>query len=105
MRIARRLTGDKISNLLTGRNRGDGDNIRIDIVGDPLFRRSLCSPKNLFTTPRFVTTINQCQPGPGGNVQLIVGHQDSPDAVARIYPADGGLRIEAAGALFGTAGV
>lgn len=99
------LTGDA---WLVGDNgvviRGDGDTIRFDIVGDPLFLRSLCLPKNLFATPRFVTTINGCPPGQGGNVQLVVGHHQASDAVVRIYPADGGLRIEAAGALVRTSG-
>ena len=33
------------------------DVIRVDVVGDPLFRRRLCVPTDLFTTPNFVKKI------------------------------------------------
>ena len=41
----------------------DDGNIRVDVVGDPLFTRRLCTPLDLFTTPRFVKTINNVRPG------------------------------------------
>jgi hypothetical protein len=31
--------------------------IRVDVVGDPLFRRRLCVPRDLFTTPNFIQKI------------------------------------------------
>ena len=78
--------------------RKDGDTVRIDEVGDPLFARRLCFPLGLFLTPRFVKTINGIPPGPGGDFQIIVGDHLALDTVLRIYPrGPGELVIEAVG--------
>lgn len=37
--------------------------LRIDIVGDSLFRRKLCSAPDFFETPHYVQTITFCAPG------------------------------------------
>jgi hypothetical protein len=37
--------------------------VRVDIVGDPLFRRRLCSQPSFFETPHFLETITFCTPG------------------------------------------
>lgn len=42
------------------------DAVRIDIVGDPLFRRRLCTEPGLFETPRFLQTITFCNPSRAG---------------------------------------
>lgn len=51
--------------------------IRVDIVGDPLFVRRFCQPRELFTSPKFVTTVK------------IVSGEDSwecsPDSNGRLY--------------------
>ena len=72
--------------------------IRVDIVGDPLFRRKLCIPVDLFTTPRFIETINGCPPDKYGNFNLTVGDHLNEQTILRIYPNNTGLTIEAAGA-------
>ena len=72
--------------------------IRIDIVGNPLFRRQLCTPVELFTTPRFVKTINGCPPDQYGNFNLTVGDHADDSTILRIYSTNTGLVIGAAGA-------
>jgi len=84
----------------------DGDcNVRIDMVGDPLFVRKLCFPLDLFVPPLFVKTINGCTPDANGNYNLTIGGQDAPDeeTIIRINPTDTGLKIEAIGQLVRTA--
>jgi hypothetical protein len=78
--------------------RREGDAVRVDVVGDPLFRRRLCQPAQLFTTPRFVRTINGMRPDERGDFKLTVGRALAADTVLRVYPDEkGGLTIEAVG--------
>jgi hypothetical protein len=80
--------------------------VRVDVVGDPLFRRRLCSPGALFATPKFVTTVrvvapNQsfdCRPGDGGEFPLTVAADRTPDTVLRVTPTAAGVRIGVVGA-------
>ena len=72
--------------------------IRIDVVGNPLFRRQLCEPIELFVPPRFVRTINGCPPDKYGNFNLTVGDHLTDQTVLRVYPTVEGLTVEAAGA-------
>ena len=74
------------------------DDVRIDIVGDPLFVRELCEQVELFTPPLFVQTINGCPPDNHGNFQLVVGDSLAADTVLRVYADDNDLIVEAAGA-------
>jgi len=74
----------------------DGE-IRVDIVGDPLFRRRLCEPIDLFSTPQFVRTINQAAPNADGEYTLIVGNHLKEQTILRIYPRGQELVVEAAG--------
>jgi hypothetical protein len=60
--------------------------IRVDVVGDPLFARRLCTPVNLFAAPRFVQTINGVPPGPDGDFQIAVATASAADTVLRIIP-------------------
>lgn len=77
--------------------------IRVDIVGDPLFRRRLCG--SLFVTPRFLKTITVrngceeivCGPDSAGDFKLTAGTQDAEDSVLRIRSVDGRLFFEAVG--------
>ena len=87
------IVGD---NGVVVRDTGDG-NIRIDIVGDPLFRRKLCGSVELFNTPNIIRTINGCPPDEHGNFQLNVGDLITENTLLRINPTDTGLRIEAVG--------
>lgn len=77
--------------------REDDGQIRIDIVGDPLFVRRNCVPLSLFAPPRFVQTINGCGPDPYGNFQLNPLDHVSPDTILRIYPDGDGLKIDVVG--------
>ena len=74
----------------------DGD-IRIDLVGDPLFRRRLCDPLNQFSSPEFVRTINGQSPDQYGNYDIQVADEGAPNTILRIYTQDGELFIESAG--------
>jgi hypothetical protein len=78
--------------------------IRVDIVGDPLFRRTLCAP-GLFETPRFLESITfqkggktlQCGPGELGNVNIGVSSHTAPDTILRVRAVKEGMIIEAVG--------
>ena len=73
--------------------------IRVDVVGDPLFVRRLCAPVQQFTTPRFIQTINGQKPDKNGNYNITVSNALTPDTILRIYAKDGALQIESAGPL------
>lgn len=81
--------------------------IRVDIVGDPLFKRALCGDKvsgivPLFVTPRFLKTINNVPPDEYGNYTITTAGNVSPDNILRITPTPEGLRFEAVGQRSGT---
>lgn len=79
--------------------------IRIDVVGDPLFRRRLCG--SVFQTPTFLKTITarygcqtiMCGPDDSGDFKLSVGSQDTDSPVLRIRSLPEGLTIETVGEL------
>lgn len=80
--------------------------IRVDVVGDPLFRRRLCQPRDLFSTPRFVQAIRvlgpnmefDALPDASGNLRLTPLNDLASDTVLRIGPSpEGGIEISAAG--------
>lgn len=88
--------------LIVGDNgvvvREDGDGvIRVDIVGDPLYVRTLCDPLELFNTPRFIQTVNGCPPDAQGNFQITVGDHLNAATIIRVYPNGDGVVIEAVG--------
>jgi hypothetical protein len=78
--------------------------IKVHVVGDPLWRRRECAP-GFFTTPRFLQQLTfqrgaqllQCGPGNGGNVRLLVGNTAAEDTILRIRTIDEGVLIEAVG--------
>lgn len=77
--------------------------IRVDIVGDPLFRRQLCS--DIFTTPRFLEQVTfkhgcrkvVCGPDEFGDLKVSVSKIDREDTILRIRATPGGLVFEAIG--------
>jgi hypothetical protein len=79
--------------------------IRVDIVGDPLFRRRLCDPNALFVTPRFIRTITfddgkqqvKCGPNDVGDLKMTANNELAEDTVLRIRMTDGGIVIRAEG--------
>lgn len=76
---------------------GDNPLIRLDVVGDPLSRRKICEPAELFTTPRFVRTINNVAPDPSGRFTLAVAGLSSADDVLRLYQEGNDLIVELVG--------
>lgn len=92
------LVSDEV--WLVGENgvvlRDDGGNIRVDIVGDPLFVRRGCDAAGTYTTPRFLSTINGV-PGDNGSWNFIVGTDLAPDTILRIYPKGDRLAFELVG--------
>ena len=78
--------------------RREGNTIRVDFVGDPLFRRKLCTgDPDMFDTPNFLQTINGHRPDLEGNFNLTVGEHAALDTVLRISPIEAGLKITAIG--------
>lgn len=81
--------------------------IRVDVVGDPLFRRRLCQPRSLFETPRFVKTFKiigpnmefDATPDAAGNLRLTVINDLAADTVLRIGPVGDGIEIGAVGSV------
>lgn len=79
--------------------------IRVDIVGDPLFRRRLCQGNNNFVSPRLLQQLTVqdgcrkvvCLPDEYGDFKISVGHQDAVDTILRIRSTPAGLVIEAVG--------
>lgn len=76
--------------------------IRVDIVGDPLFKRTLCLDDNgqpiaAFKPKSFLKTINGCGPDVYGNFNITVASPNMGDSILRIYPDNNTLKIEAVG--------
>lgn len=79
--------------------------IRVDVVGDPLFRRRLCTPTSLFETPLYVTTIVfsdghqvvECGPGAAGDIKMTVNNDLASDTVLRVHPTEAGTKISVVG--------
>jgi len=80
--------------------------IRVDVVGDPLFRRRLCSPRDLFATPNPVRALRvlgpdgvefEVTPDDRGNVQITGGNNLVGDPVFRLHTTPTGLKVELVG--------
>lgn len=84
--------------------------VRVDIVGDPLFRRALCQaeadspdgPVPLFAAPRFLKTINGLPPDEYGRFVINVGTAAADDPVLRITPTQDGLLLKIVGQSLGS---
>ena len=77
--------------------RMEGESIRVDVVGDPLFKRRI-SPDS-FVTPSFIKSINGIQPDDKGDFKIAVGNYLANDTILRIYTdlSLHGLRVELVG--------
>jgi hypothetical protein len=64
--------------------------IRVDIVGDPLFKRSLCDETTQFVTSNYLKTINDIPPDAYGRLNLIPSQTLTQRPALRIYPSDSG---------------
>ncbi len=80
--------------------------VRVDVVGDPLFRRRLCSPRDLFNTPNPVKAIRVVAPDgyefvltpdASGNVMLVGGNNKVEDTILRVYTTPAGIKFELVG--------
>jgi len=77
--------------------------IRIDVIGDPLFRRRLC--EDTFETPRFLQSLRflfngrdyTCGPGDHGDIKMLVESTTTGDTVLRLVTNTKGLTIETVG--------
>lgn len=78
----------------------DGHTIRIDIIGEPLFKRFLCEPNTNFPTKKFLKTINGCGPDEYGNFTITATNHNAPtddDTVLRVYPQNGTIVVDSVG--------
>lgn len=89
------IVGD--NGIVLRQDENDPEVIRVDIVGDPLFRRQLCDPISLFRQPTYIRTINGCPGDVNGNFQLTVGDNSNAQTIVRIYKKNGNLVIAAVG--------
>lgn len=77
----------------------DGESVvRIDIVGDPLFRRKACEDEEgSFQTPRLLRSINNVPPDNYGQIHILAGAENVPDSILAIDTLEDGLRIRLIG--------
>lgn len=73
--------------------------IRVDIVGDPLFRRRLCGAVDLFVTPAFIRTVNDLRPADTGDFFITVNDNHTLSPALRVQPA-----LDGSGLVFSVAG-
>jgi hypothetical protein len=82
--------------------------VRVNAVGDPLYRRRLCEPRNLYAAARPIRCIrfvndetgfeHQCCPE-DGEVSIVVGDHEVRRPILRFLHADGRLKFKALGSL------
>lgn len=86
--------------------RGEGEsNIRVDVIGVPLFKRFVCEPLDDFPAKNYLRTINGCGPDQFGNFTITATGQGvkdrtdnaKDDTVLRVYPQDGTIVFDAVG--------
>lgn len=71
--------------------------IRIDIIGEPLFKRFVCEPLGSFKPKKFLKTINGRGPDEYGNFTITATDQNVDNAVLRIYPQNGTIVVDTVG--------
>lgn len=83
----------------------DGIVIRVDVIGDPLFRRRLCAGAVDYRVPRFIQTVRilhsegefELTPDEHGEVNLSPFNSLATDTALRVRPKPNGMIIEMAG--------
>ena len=94
----------------------DLESIRIDMVGDPLFRRRLCQPvPDLFLTPNPIKSVLVldadglevfvCSPNEHGDLQIMATNNLAADTLLRLRNTAAGVTLEAVGSRVSTPGV
>lgn len=84
---------------------GNARAIRVDVVGDPLFRRRLCQDAELFVTPQFIQQIRvigpngefTCTPDANGNLIVTMNNDDNEHPVIRTVNTEAGLLVDTTG--------
>jgi hypothetical protein len=84
----------------------DGVVIRVDVVGDPLFRRRLCAGAVDYRVPRFIQAVRILYPGgqftvtpdDAGDLSLTPFNSLAADTALRVRPKQNGMIMEMAGA-------
>jgi len=71
--------------------------IRVDIVGEPLFRRALCEDAFLFLAKSSLRTINGCGPDEYGNFTITATNKNVTSPAIRVYPDNNVLKIDTIG--------
>lgn len=71
--------------------------IRIDVLGEPLFKRAVCDGNTNFPVKKYIKTINGCEPDAYGNFTLTPARALVADSILRVYPAANGIVISAVG--------
>jgi len=79
--------------------------IRIDIVGEPLFKRKSCQDDGLFQSPRFLQQLRFnvggaeyiCGPDARGNINITAASVSAADTVLRVRAVPAGMCIEIVG--------
>lgn len=79
--------------------------VRIDVVGDPLFKQVLCEgtaqtqfgPIDLFPGTSYLKTINGIAPDAYGDWKITAGGHVNADTILRIYPTAEGIKFEVVG--------
>jgi hypothetical protein len=102
--VVLRASTTRVPDPATGLSRTVTD-VRVDVVGDPLFRRRLCTPTDLFQTPRFIRRVRVvgpndefvCEPDAAGDLKLTTANDLAADTVLRIGNTAEGLLVHAAG--------
>jgi hypothetical protein len=82
--------------------------VRMDVVGDPLFRRRLCTPTNLFNTPLLTKSIAvsqngvavfACGPDTNGDIKISANNNLATDTIMRVTTTPAGIEFSVVGAL------
>ena len=85
------------------------DVIRVDIVGDPLFKRRICDAQSLFATPqpiKIVRVVNQGKtfdstPDDEGYLTIQMNDAGAADTILRVRTTSAGILIETVGNVIG----
>jgi hypothetical protein len=75
----------------------DNNQIRVDVVGNPLWKREVCAGTQDFNPPTFVTQINGQLPNAGGNFQIVAGRGLNLKTPLRVFVEGDTLNISLAG--------
>jgi hypothetical protein len=87
-------------------NEYTGTIIRMDVVGDPLFRRRLCTPHDLFAAPNPIRKLRAIgpdgsefllEPDDHGGIRITGGNNKVEDTVLRVGTNPGGVEFTLAG--------